>query len=117
MKITCEYNEITYIFNTTKGHLLSDRYKLLLSKLEKEKMENGEMDYFTLEVSASCDDLELFFEFQGLALSLGPDDQLQEVQEYIEDHLIFSKIEEKFKQAHNKSKLPIWANEKIKDKK
>lgn len=109
MKISCEFNEISYIFSTTKGHLLSDKYKLMLSRAEKVKMENGEMEYFTLHLEALKNDLTLSFEFQGIALSLNPEEQAQEIQEYLEDQLIFSKIEEKFKQAQSSSVKPGWA--------
>lgn len=109
MKISCEFNEILYIFNTFKGQVLSDKYKLMLSREEKLKMENGEMDYFTLHLEAVKNDQTLIFEFQGIALSFNPEEQAQEIQEYLEDQLIFSKIEEKFKLAQNNSSLPSWA--------
>lgn len=112
MKITCEFNEISYTFNTVKGHLLSDRYKLMLSKEEKQKIANGEMDYFSLEINAIKNDLELKYEVQGIPLSLNQELQMEEVQTYIEDNLIFSKIEEKFKQALSKGPKPTWADKR-----
>ncbi len=109
MKFSCELNDIEYFFETIPGACLSDRHALLLSRKQRKQLQTGEVKYYTILVSATKDSLNLNFEIQGVPLSVSDDLQPEEIEDYIESQLVFSKIEEKLKQALTKDENPIWA--------
>lgn len=109
MKLSCEHNGIEYIFVSSPGQRLNDRYRLLLSKNEIQDIDKGEMSYYGLRIEATKNDVTLVFEIQGIAFHNDAETHAGEIESYIEDHLIFNKIEDKFTQAFKKSKNPAWA--------
>ncbi|EQC43668.1 hypothetical protein [Bacteriovorax sp. Seq25_V] len=113
MKFSCELNNIEYFFETIDGACLSDRHALLLSRKQRKQIQAGEAKYYTILVSATKDDLTLNFEIQGVPLSVSEEFQPEEIEDYIESQLVFSKIEEKIKHALTKDKNPIWATKDI----
>lgn len=109
MKFSCDLNDINYFFEVIKGHQLGEKFRFLLSTRQRKMLESGKMEYCTLIVCASKDDLELKFELQGIPLSTDQEERIEEIEDHLENNLVFSKIEEKIQHALSQNQKPIWA--------
>jgi hypothetical protein len=111
MKFSCEFNGIDYIIETSSGRETDSKFIFLLSSNEKKKLKKGLYEYSTIHIRASKDDLELEFEIQGVPLSKEDQEQMENLEDFFENQMTFSKVEHMFKLHDRDSDKTLWGDE------
>lgn len=108
MKFSCELNGIHYVITTEPGHRTDAKYHFMLSSTDKKRLESGEVQYFHVNINATCEEMELNFSLQGLPLAIEAEEQVEDIEDFFENLCIFSKIEHMFDLEEREEKYPHW---------